>query len=166
MADFGSAFHYILRWEGAWSDDPLDPGGPTMYGVTLATGRRHGFATKEALRAITLDQAAAIYRASYWRFDGVLDQSVATKVFDMAVNIGLLSAVKKVQRLLNVYGADLVVDGYFGPLTTVEVNRRDPDLVMDLLCGISKEHYESVVAKRPESRKFLKGWLRRAGAVP
>ena len=28
---------FIIRWEGGFSNNPLDKGGPTMKGVTLKT---------------------------------------------------------------------------------------------------------------------------------
>jgi lysozyme family protein len=140
MADFGISLQYVLRREGGWSDDPEDPGGPTMCGITMATARRHGIRYKEDLKAMTIKKASAIYRADYWRFDGILDQRVATKLFDMAVNMGLTTAVRYLQKALNVYGAELRADGQFGAHTCEAVNRRDPALLLDLLCGISIEH--------------------------
>lgn len=39
--NFLRAFALVLRSEGGWSDNPADPGGATMKGVTLATFRRY-----------------------------------------------------------------------------------------------------------------------------
>jgi hypothetical protein len=38
--------------------------------------------------------------------------------------------------------------------------------VLAALCKESEAHYRAIVAKRPASAKFLKGWLKRAQAVP
>jgi len=166
MSDFTTALKYTLIFEGGWADDPDDLGGPTMFGITLNTAKRHGVEEADALRKISLETAAAILREGYWRFDTIADQRVATKVFDMAVNMGLATAVKLLQRSLNVYGAGLQVDGAFGAETSRAVNSRDPELILDLLCGVSREHYEQVAARSPSSKKFLAGWRRRAEMRP
>jgi len=36
MANVLKLIPHILKWEGGWSNDPADKGGPTMKGVTLA----------------------------------------------------------------------------------------------------------------------------------
>jgi len=129
-----------------------------MFGITLNTAKRHGVEEADALWRISLETAAAISREGYWRFDTIADQRVATKVFDMAV--------KLLQRSLNVYGAGLRVDGAFGAETSRAVNSRDPELILDLLCGVSREHHEQVAVRSPSSRKFLAGWRRRAKMRP
>ena len=166
MADLARALPFVLRHEGGWSDDAADPGGATNFGITLATAQRHGIMDADALRAITPEQVEAIYRQDYWRFDGIDDQAVATKVFDMAVNMGLRTAVHLVQEVLNGLGAAVQEDGYWGPNTLAALNACRPDRVLDLLCLESAEHYQLLVANRPASGKFLKGWLARAAEVP
>jgi type VI secretion system secreted protein VgrG len=166
MATLAQALPWVLRHEGGWSDDPSDPGGATNHGITLATAQRHGIATAEDLRAITDDQVAAIYRADYWRFDGIDDQRVATKIFDIAVNVGLATAVHLVQDALNTLGACLAEDGRWGPKTEASVNAVDPGKLLQLVSYEQAEYYRAIVAHRPESRKFLAGWLVRAQDCP
>lgn len=138
-----------------------------MQGITLSTAQAHGIMTKQALRAITPEQVAAIYRADYWRFDGIDDQRVATKLFDMAVNFGLKTATTMVQRVLVSLGApEDFVDGRFGAWTRASINSVDPNKMLALLCVASEKRYRAIVATRPESAEFLNGWLRRAGEVP
>ena len=165
-SDFTTAFNYTLKYEGSWANDPDDPGGPTMFGITLNTAKSYGINEPEALKKISLETAAAILREGYWRFDTISDQRVATKLFDMAVNMGLGKAVKYLQMSLNVYGAELRVDGVFGAETSRAANSCDPELILDLLCGVSREHYESAARRSPSSKKFLPGWLRRAEMRP
>lgn len=165
-ASFDIALPYVLRHEGGWSDDPVDPGGATNYGITLETARRHGILDKAELRAITPEKVAAIYLKDYWRFDLVDDQRVATKLFDMAVNMGPPRAVRLCQMALNDIGASLQVDGQWGPQTRACLNAVTPDHMLLLLSAASADYYRSIVAKRPESVKFLNGWLKRAAEVP
>lgn len=166
MADFARALPWILAHEGGWSDDPMDPGGATNYGITLATAQRHGITTKDELKGIPSAKVASIYYMDYWRFDGVDDQRVATKVFDMAVNFGRKTAIKMAQDALNELGASLMPDGLYGPATEAAINTVEPRHLLALLCRDCADRYRSVVRKRPESAKFLKGWLRRAEALP
>jgi lysozyme family protein len=58
--NFAKALQLVLVNEGGWSDNPADPGDPTMKGVTLANFRRYvkPNASKADLRAITNDQLA------------------------------------------------------------------------------------------------------------
>lgn len=165
-ASFDLALPYTLRNEGGWANFASDPGGATNYGITLETARKYGIADAEALRNITPEQVAAIYRAGYWRFDGVDDQRVATKLFDMAVNMGPQAAVRICQSCLNDAGAALEVDGRFGLVTLECLNAVRPALILSLLCTKSADYYRAIVAKRPESVKFLRGWLKRAAEVP
>jgi len=166
MAHFPTALPWILAHEGGWVDDPDDPGGATNQGITLMTAQRHGIMTKEALRNIAPSQVASIYRSDYWRFDGVDDQLVATKVFDMAVNFGRKTAVRMVQAALNELGAYIIPDGLWGPETEAALNATEPRHLLMLLCRDCADRYRQIVANRPASAKFLKGWLRRADALP
>lgn len=166
MANFDQALPWILAHEGGWADDPDDPGGATNFGITLATAQRHGIPNKTQLCLITPEQVSDIYRADYWRFSGVVSQGVATKIFDMAVNFGMNAAVKLVQGALNDLGADLTVDGVWGPKTETCMNAVERQRMLDILVWESILKYKGIVAHRPESHKFLGGWLRRAHEVP
>ena len=37
--DFDTAFHHLLGHEGSYSNHPSDPGGETMWGITIAVAR-------------------------------------------------------------------------------------------------------------------------------
>jgi lysozyme family protein len=167
MADFGKALAYTLRHEGGWSDDPADPGGATNFGITLKTAQRFGIKTKEELRAIAPERVAEIYEAGYWRYGGVRDQRVATKLFDMAVNMGPGTAEKLLTRALTRHDPETAarILGR-GDASLLDVNAHPPGDVLAALCKESEDHYRAIVARRPASAKFLKGWLKRAAEVP
>ena len=166
MANLTQALPWVLQHEGGWSDDPVDPGGATNFGITLKVARRHGIATVDDLRQITDEKVAEIYRADYWRFDGVDDQAVATKLFDMVVNLGPRIGVKLLQESLNDIGASLDVDGFYGTATEMALNATRPDRLLDLLCQACAERYQHLVNGTPALGKFLHGWLVRAAEVP
>ena len=66
--NFARALALVLKSEGGWSDNPADPGGATMRGVTLANFRRYvkADASKADLREIISEQLATVYRLFYW----------------------------------------------------------------------------------------------------
>ena len=86
--NFARALALVLKSEGGWSDNPADPGGATMKGVTLANFRRYvkADATKADLKQISDAQVATVYRRFYW--DAVLGaelpDGVDYAVFDFA----------------------------------------------------------------------------------
>ena len=139
-----------------------------MMGITLAVAQRHGIPDAEALKNISPEQVEAIYRSDYWFFDGVQDQQVATKVFDMSTNMGPARAVKLLQRALNHVcpGLDLVVDGVLGPHTLLAANEAAPGDVLRELVAESLIFYHGIVNREPGQAKFLEGWINRAREVP
>jgi lysozyme family protein len=171
MTDFAKALAYTLKWEGGWSDDPADPGGATNHGITLKTAQRYGIKTKEELRAISPERVAEIYEAGYWRFGDGEDQRVATKLFDMAVNMGPETAIRLLRKALGALPDTPTADGGpsgAGPArpTLDAANGVGPPLLLACLREVCAAHYRAIVARRPASAKFLKGWLRRAAEVP
>lgn len=43
MRNFDKAFVELLGNEGSYSNDPHDPGGETMWGITIAVARENGY---------------------------------------------------------------------------------------------------------------------------
>lgn len=83
----------LFKHEGGYIDHPRDPGGATNLGITLATLRnwRGKPVSKADVRALTKDEATAIYRKEYWDRiggDGLLAGPDAA-LFDVAVNSGV-----------------------------------------------------------------------------
>ena len=100
--NYQSALNHVLQSEGGWSDNPADPGGATMKGITLATYRSvkgNPHITKEELRNISDQEVADIYKQNYW--DKVkgddLPSGVDYAVFDASVNMGVGRASKLIQ---------------------------------------------------------------------
>jgi lysozyme family protein len=166
MSNLFKALEHTLSFEGGYSNDPVDHGGATNLGITQATLNRYLLANPSALvydrvACLTIQDAEKIYRWGYWKFDGVKDQGIATKIFDIGVNMGVGTAVRMVQRIV---GAD--PDGIFGPITLAMVNDWDPKLLMRELIQSSLYKYENNIAKDPTQERFRKGWIKRALAMP
>ena len=149
--NFDEAFHELLGHEGGYSNHPSDPGAETMWGVTAAVARRHGYLG--AMRELPLDRAKAIYRTEYW--DAVqADQLPAVlryDVFDAAVNSGPTQAAKWLQRAV---GA--TPDGAIGPKTIAAA--RTADLFAVMRMNGERLEFMTDLKNWPA---FGKGWARR-----
>jgi lysozyme family protein len=154
VALFELAVAETLKWEGGYSSDPNDPGGETRFGISK---RDH---PNEDIKNLTVDRAKQIYRDGYWKnfYSEIQSQAVATKLFDMGVNIGVGTAVKLLQEALQV-----PVDGSFGPNTLAATNEHG-DAGLDAYKARLVAHYQELVVRNPNLSKFLGGWLRRANS--
>ncbi len=175
MASFDLYVPQLLKFEGGFVDDPADPGGATNLGITLATFQRYAQSllgeapTLEALRALTPEQAGAIYKQEYWdKLDGdqIASQPLAEILFDFYVNAGT-EAVLLLQRILRQLGAtDLALDGEMGPATLAALQAADQAQVYALYRQGRIDYYERLAQERPVDAKFLQGWLARAEWFP
>ncbi len=161
MASFKAAIGHILKHEGGYVNDPVDPGGETNFGITK---RRYPHLN---IKTLTRAQAVEIYRKDYWRpaYDAMTIQAVATKVFDLAVNMGHQAAHKLLQKAVN--GADhvatvrLKVDGILGAKTLQRVNLLNTQAIMRHLRARASVRYAMIVVRRRTSQKFLFNWMLR-----
>jgi lysozyme family protein len=155
MAKFEDAIGPTLQHEGRYVNNPADPGGPTKYGITQAD------MPGVPISLISEQDAVEYYREHYWKpdFSQIENQDVANKIFDMGVNLGVGEAVRLLQRALGLNP----VDGVFGPNTLAAVNNAG-----DAILGPYKQqlvqHYEAIVAAKPQEAVFLNGWLARANS--
>ncbi|ESZ37389.1 glycosyl hydrolase 108 family protein [Mesorhizobium sp. L2C067A000] len=158
--NFARALSLVLKSEGLWSDNPADPGGATMKGVTLANFRRYvkADATKADLRKISDDQVATVYRRFYW--DAVagaqLPGGVDYALFDYAVNSGPGRAAKCLQAVV---GAKQ--DGKIGPDTLVKLKGMMRATVVDEVC----DQRMAFLKRLPTWKTFGKGWSSRVSSV-
>lgn len=157
---FLRAVEVVLKHEGGYVDNPADPGGETKFGIS-----KRSYPTVD-IKNLTLEQAADIYRRDWWdkyRYGEIKDLAVATKVFDLSVNMGPSAAHRILQRAVNfVSAAELKVDGILGPLTLAAVNAADPEKVLQMMRYKAAEYYHALAKRSAESRVFLLGWLNRA----
>ncbi|MCZ3110867.1 hypothetical protein NYZ20_18695, partial [Acinetobacter baumannii] len=62
--NFDQAFDALIGHEDGYSNNPADPGGETMWGVTLTVARASDYTGP--MKDLPRDTAKAIYRAQYW----------------------------------------------------------------------------------------------------
>jgi len=118
MADFASAFTALIGNEGGYSNDPKDPGGETMWGVTARVARANGYTGP--MRSLPLETARQIAKTEYWdpyRCDE-LPEAIGFHVLDAAYNGGY--PAKWLQLSVGEKP-----DGKVGPVTVAAVNAAD-----------------------------------------
>jgi lysozyme family protein len=150
MANFDEAIPTVLENEGGYVNDPKDPGGETNFGIS-----KKSYPNVD-IKGLTAVSAGVIYKRDFWRFDGIQNQSVATKIMDMYV-LAKHNAIKVLQELLGT-----VPDGAYGPSTERFVNLEDPAHLLANYRIAMVQYYINVAEKNPDEAKFLKGWLKRA----
>lgn len=175
MSNFDQAVKTVFENEGGLTDHPADPGGITNYGITLNVLREDGpfgdidgdgDIDADDIRQLTIEQARKIYNRQWWERYGygrIENQWIATKLFDLAVNMGPRQAHIIVQRALRATGFQVKEDGQLGPVTLSAVNNCANKSALHIsMRSEAAGVYRLIVARKPELRVFLTGWMRRA----
>lgn len=134
---FNAFMPFIYKWEGTtYEDDPSDPGGATKYGIDQ---RSH---PNIDIKNLTLQQANTIY-FSEWQADNAETFScpLGEVYFNACVNCGKGRADKLLVESAN---------------TTSDINQHAGDFL-----DYQDSFYRRLANSRPESQKFLQGWLNR-----
>ena len=180
MPDYRDAIKKVLEHEGGYIFHEADRGGPTNYGVTLATYNQYMTAKTGKTYSATVDEiknmsptvAIDIYKKLYWdkiQGDKIKKYTVALAIFDQAINRGVSSAVKQAQRVvkkLDPMGfAKITEDGVMGPNTLAALNSISEKPFIDNYLEESKLFYQKIVQNNPSQSVFLKGWLNRVASL-
>jgi lysozyme family protein len=161
-ARFTACLAVVLRFEGVFVDDPVDPGGATLSGVTQASydkwRRVHGMPV-QPVKFMTDDQRDAIYAADYWlaAHCNEMPKPVDLVVFDAAVQHGTEHAIRFLQAVLSIEQ-----DGKWGEETSTALFDQDdlPALALAIIAE-RRKYYEARVAHDPSQQRFSLGWTRR-----
>jgi lysozyme family protein len=159
-ARFDACMPFIFKAEGGYSDNPADPGGPTNFGITLATLRAYEGdpnLTADDAKKLTPAVAREIYRTAYWnRMQcGALPAGLDLEVFDFGVNSGPAESVKTLQRLVGV-----TQDGSVGPITLAAVRQFNVGDLIGRFAQARLAFYQSL--NMPE---FEQGWATRVAQI-
>ena len=159
LISFDEIIGITLHHEGGYVHDPKDLGGETNFGIAKR------FYPDVDIKNLTEDEAKEIYKRDYWVRNRVeeLPENLRHIFFDMCVNQGRGTAVKILQRACNAKGADLAIDGGFGPGTQNAIETYKPSL--ERVRCYRLKHYYDLVNKKPEQERFLFGWYKRAVSI-
>ena len=145
---FDEIFDRLIGHEGGYVNDPNDPGGETNWGIS-----KRSYPNVD-IKNLTRDQAKEIYRRDFWnRINGEkLYDGVAFQVVDFAVNSGIDTAVRGLQRAVG--AAD---DGHWGPASQAAADKMSE---ADQIMRLNAERLEFMT--RLTNWKFYgAGWARR-----
>ena len=160
---FDAALAHVLKMEGGFTDDPVDPGGPTNKGITLgvfATWQKQVINSKTRsrlvadLKRISDATVQAIYWDRYWKLGRCFELAPALAVmhFDACVNHGVNGAIKTLQEAV---GTE--VDGEIGPNTRRAIAKQKQDVTLLRYAEIRRRRYRAL----KHFWRFGRGWLRR-----
>lgn len=150
---FADAFAALMQHEGGYSNNPNDPGGETMWGVSARVARASGYSG--AMRELPLETAQAICKNLYWnplRLDE-LPAPLAFHILDAHYNGG--HAVQWMQQ-----AAGLAADGVLRDelITAVRALGEEREDEFILRFSALRLNYLTCCKAWPT---FSKGWARR-----
>lgn len=156
---------FILKWEGGFVNDPLDKGGATNKGVTLAVWKAQGYDKNgdgkidvADLKLLSTNDATNILKKNYWdrwQADKINNQAIANTLADWVWGSGAWG-IKIPQRILGVKD-----DGLVGSKTLQELNNQDPKKFLEKLYLARFNFLDGIVASNPSQKRFIKGWKNR-----
>ena len=166
----------VMGIEGEeFTNDPLDSGGKTKYGVTATVAAKHGYSDVSKL---TAGQAYSIYYDDYVigpKFDTVLAIAplTAAELVDTGVNCGPSVPSRWLQEWLNVLNnqgtsyPDIEEDGKLGAQTfnalRAYIKLRGPEGDAALAAALNCDqgvYYKSLSRRRQKDERFVYGWLK------
>ena len=167
MTTFEDAFHIVVGEEGGLTTNPADPGNWTggACGKGVCRGTKYGIAASAHptldIPSLTLDQAQAIYRQSYWSplQADALPKPLALIAFDAAVNCGVSRAITWLQA-----AAECPVDGVLGPRTLAAIEAKAGSGAS--LCADFMAQRLTWMSSLSTWRVFGLGWARRLCHLP
>lgn len=175
----------IIDAEGrVYTNHANDRGGPTKYGITLATlraWRKKPDLMPSDVEHMTEDEARRIYFDQYITKPGFhlilsLSRIVGLELIDSGVNCGQQRAAMWLQTALNAFNRsylsrpdwpELKVDGDIGPATVdamrtfmqLRGNARGERVLKRALDSQQGAHYLNLGAKSASQEQFMLGWF-------
>lgn len=183
MSDFERALEFTLPWEtggdpdGGYTNDPLDPGGETKWGIS-----KRSYPDLD-IGSLARGAAKEIYERDYWRGEGDSGQQsfcaallwpLCAAHFDCVVNVGNRKIARDgtivwhrranmiLQRALAQTFDRVDDDGYIGPITLGAIHLCDPRKTAARVI-MQRDLYYVTLGRLYE--RYGRGWHRRTNAL-
>lgn len=165
MSRFDDCLAFVLRMEGGYSNDPVDPGGATNYGITQRTYSawlRAGRRPDASVRDIARGDVDRIYHEQYWTplQDDTFGAPLDLILFDTAVNHGVQRAIKILQD-----GLALPITGVLDSVTLNSAKLDNAARIGTDVLTARANFYTEIIANAPSQAKYANGWANRLEAV-
>ncbi len=139
----------MIAREGGFINHPSDRGGPTKYGITIATlmDWRGRSVTIDDIQNLTVGEATEIYQAKYVKpFNWYKDRKWFELIVDSGVNHGVSKANKWLGELKAKY-------------QTFDATN-DQKIYVEICCK-RLNLFANIVWSEPSQSAFIKGWINR-----
>ena len=160
---FDKAFKFIITNEGGFSNHINDKGGLTKFGITQMSYPNID------LEKLDLNDVKEIYFKDFWtslKLEKIENEVIASKMLDIAVNVGNHSATVILQRALRAVGHHVKEDGLIGNETISAVNMSEGHEIVVALKSETAGYYRLIAQANTSQKVFLTGWLNRAYKTP
>ena len=165
MANLNLFAPKLFHWEGLFTNDPKDHGGPTNMGITLSTWRQIGYDKDgdgdidiDDLHQLTREDVLEVLRIAYWnrwRADEINNQALADILVDWLWCSGKWG-ITIPQRFLGV-----PEDGIVGPQTLQRLNNVNPNKFLMQIYNARVCFILNIIKKDPTQKRFERGWFNR-----
>ena len=172
----------VLEHEGLFSNDPVDPGGATNWGISLRWLRSigdwdgnglpdgdidgDGDVDVDDIRGMNRDTAVRLYFEHWWRpgrYGEIHRAELGWKVFDLSVNMGQPRGHRLFQVALQKMGTYRgKIDGAIGPKTLGAANGAVYWKVVEAFRAEAANFYLTLLDQKPAREMYRHGWLNRA----
>ena len=160
---------YILKVEGGFAETTRKT---PAAGLTTASLPPPSPRHERAKDARLPEDVINLTKSRRWRYEkfywkpagcGHIPRPVDLALFDGCVNCGVRQGVKFLQEALNMLGENLAVDGIFGQKTMQAAweHALPKTKILSALLWRRTKYYNDIVARNPDRRAFLHGWLNR-----
>ena len=162
---FDDCLAFVAKWEGGYTNDPVDRGGATNLGITQSTLDKYLDKHNKDyfdVKSLTSAEARIIYFDEYWvpSFSPRMMEPLDLLVFDTAVNMGVGRSAKILQTSLGV-----TADGVIGAITLGALHEEFMAGAIRHLCldywGLREDRYNDIIKKDPKQIRFKRGWHNR-----
>lgn len=173
---FKKMFDISMKFEkgnlvNGYVKDKDDACGETIYGITRknfpnlkvwsSLDKLNGIVAKRGYKIPQdeMEEIENVYFKNFYKkvnIEAFKDSALGMQVFDWAINSGVTTAVKALQRMMHI-----TVDGICGAQTVTTANVRHTLSVREDYRKARIAYYNEI-SRKGNNKKYLKGWIKRA----
>ena len=163
MAQFEPAFEIMMTNEGGYklTHNKNDRGGQTYAGISRKFWPKWaGWSYIDRGEIPPTPLVRDFYKTNFWdaiRGDDIIDNRIASSIFNFAVNAGIKVATKLAQIVVSV-----TPDGSLGEKTLAALNASSPTTFIPNYALAKIARYRDIVTRDKTQLVFLKGWINRS----